>query len=437
RKYKKCCLSRHEAERSANRGAHPLHDLDMRLVRALSEFAARRHGAAWLGARADFADEEATLQLAIPWALYHRRSDGATVLERYLEERHRRLGADERAWLEAQRAARLSVWEVTGVEPGARLALRDLLSGERREVRETTASRTLVRRDAVLGRVVDGGGASLICGLYPRSLPPLEAAEVVRRAQARLRRKGAVPPERLRDERFGRALIRDWEEAVAAREARSRAPAELSNTDGDPFLLTTDHFEIAPGARAAIEARIAALPGVEPPSPDEGEATYVFLRAGNRMHRSWETTVVGQVRVSDRELRAETNSHERADALRARLEAACGERIRHRAREHADPLSDRAARAQGGPGPEPPPPEAAQLLLEFQQRHYADWLDQPVPALGGRTPREAARTAEGRAAVDVLLKEMENREQRSPSAGATFDFSALRRELCLDDGGEG
>jgi len=34
--------------------------------------------------------------------------------------------------------------------------------------------------------------------------------------------------------------------------------------------------------------------------------------------------------------------------------------------------------------------------------------------------------------VDVLLKEMENLEQRSPP-GERFDFSNLRRELRLDD----
>jgi hypothetical protein len=41
------------------------------------------------------------------------------------------------------------------------------------------------------------------------------------------------------------------------------------------------------------------------------------------------------------------------------------------------------------------------------------------------------RTAQGRDAVDVLLKDMENLEQRSAGADA-FDFTHLRRELRLD-----
>jgi hypothetical protein len=432
RKYKKCCLSRDEQVAG---GRAPFYDLDERLVRSLSEFAHRRFGAAWLRAE-DFAGHDPSiLQLAVPWSLYHHRIEGETVLERYLEERHRRLSHAERACLEAQRAAWLSVWEVSEVEPGTSVTLRDLFTGETRSVPERTASRTLVLHDAVLARVVDGDGASLICGMYPRALAPSAAAEVVRRGRTRLRRKGPVPAERLRDEGFGRALIRRWEEAVAEGDARSAAPTELSNTDGDPFLLTTDHFEITPGAVPAVEAQLAALPGVEPPEPGADPPAYVFLRRGNRLHRGWDNTIVGSASISGQTLRVETNSRERADALRERLEAACGDHIRHRAREHADPLSQRAPRGRRDAAHEPVGPEAEQLLLEFQRRYYADWLDQPVPALGGKTPRETARTAQGRAAVDVLLKDMQNREQRS-KGDAGFDFSPLRRELRLDDGGE-
>jgi len=70
------------------------------------------------------------------------------------------------------------------------------------------------------------------------------------------------------------------------------------------------------------------------------------------------------------------------------------------------------------------------LLRDLERRHYADWLDQSIPALSGRTPREAVRSAAGRDAVDALLKDMENHEQRLAD-GAAFDFADLRRELGL------
>ncbi|MGH7821262.1 MAG: antitoxin Xre/MbcA/ParS toxin-binding domain-containing protein, partial [Candidatus Binatia bacterium] len=42
------------------------------------------------------------------------------------------------------------------------------------------------------------------------------------------------------------------------------------------------------------------------------------------------------------------------------------------------------------------------------------WIDEPLPALDGDTPREAARTKAGRNRVDTLLKEMQNFEARLP-----------------------
>jgi hypothetical protein len=57
----------------------------------------------------------------------------------------------------------------------------------------------------------------------------------------------------------------------------------------------------------------------------------------------------------------------------------------------------------------------------------------PLPALDGQTPREVARTAKGRRKLDLLLRDIENRERHLADDEA-FDFGELRRELGLEDG---
>lgn len=406
-----------------------LHELDISLTYEIMEFALARFGAAWREYEKDFTDADAVPELSAHWAVYHYRIDGTTALDRYLEEYGQRLPPARSAWLEAEAAAWLSVWEVIEVEPGRSMILRDLLSHEERHVQETTASTMLVTRDAMLARIVDYGGISILGGVHRRPLPSRHAAEVVRRMRGGwLRRKRAMPLDRLRDEAFGRHLIRRWEAAVAKLDERSGFPPDLSNADGDPLLFTTDHFRIAPGAKPMVEARLATLEDVNLPIPED--PAYVFLRPGGTRHGNVGDTVMGRAIVSGETLRLETNSRERADALRMRVETACGDRIRHRSREHADPLPDKAALALPDSAPESLSPVPAQLVLDLKQHHYADWPDQPLPALKGRTPRETARTAEGRAAVDDLLKDMEDEERRSPP-GAAFDFSEIRRTLGL------
>ena len=432
RKYKKCHLPLDEAQHSDARRPDRFHELDAALVERLSRFAVERFGVAWWQFQDDFDDLEAALQLAVPWSVYGYAVDGRTIVDAYLGERGARCSAAERAWLMAQQAAWLSVWEVTEVEPGEGVTLTDLLSLETRRVREVSGSTTLVIRDALLARVVDHEDVSLLCGAHPRPLPPREAAEVVRRARGRLRRRAAVPPDRLRPAEFGCYLIRRWEEAVAALDARVAVPPELCNTDGDALLLTTDHYRMKPGSRQDVERRLEALEGVQPPEPIDDDLVYVVLHADAAGGKpgSGEQTVIGRVLVSASTLRIETNSRERADALRARVERACGDRIRHRAREHVDPLS-RLDEAPAGPPLEPADPALDEIVMDFKRRHYADWPDCPLPALDGQTPRQAARSKQGRAALDVLLKEMENTERRALGRAA-FDFSGLRRELGLE-----
>jgi hypothetical protein len=437
RKYKKCCLAKDQEAGAKHRDRQAGHDLDNRLIHELTEFAFVRYGMAWRQFTRDFVDVEETLQLAVPWSVYHYRTEGKSVLDAYLEKSPRRLSRAEVGWLEAQQAAWLSIWEVSDVERSVSITLRDMLTDETRCVHEVSGSQTLVARDVVLGRIVDYEGTFLLCGVHPRPLPPDPAAEVLRRARGRLRRKRAVPVDRLRDEAFGRYLIKRWEEAVdeldAAYADHLSGSPEIQNTDGDPLLLTIDHFEIAPGKRDDVAVRLAGLEGVDPPKEGESDPAYVFLRPGNALHKSWENTVVGHGRLLETSLQLETNSTSRADTLRARVEVACGGLISHRVREHADPVSEKASSFQSGRdiASAPSGPEAEQLVLDFKRRHYADWPDHPLPALDGKTPREAVQTAGGRGAVDVLLKEMENHEQRAGD-GASFDFSQLRSDLGLE-----
>ena len=158
---------------------------------------------------------------------------------------------------------------------------------------------------------------------------------------------------------------------------------------------------------------------------------FFFTRPGNPVNKDWDNTLVGRGWIRDSSLKLETNSKRRADTLRAQMEAACAGLLRFRVREHVDPMSPESAPRGGGRAGPQPTAEERQLTLEFKQRHYADWAAHPLPALGGRTPRDAARTAQGRQDLDVLLKTMENQERRFAGADA-FDFSGLRRELGLE-----
>ena len=284
-----------------------------------------------------------------PWAVYGFRVDGRTIVDWYLTDRGKRLTTDERGWLLAQQQSWLTIWEVLAVDPGKQVIVKDLLTGEQRTVDEVSGSKTLTKRDVVLARVVDHNGLSVFCGSHPRPLPPFEAAEVVRQARSRLRKKTAIPVDRLRDDKIGRYLIECWEDAVFDLDEARSTPPKLQNTDGDELLLTIDHFAFDTANRRAVEECLAAMDSVHPPEEGDREPSFTFLRAGNKIHKSWEATTIGRAVLSDRGLKLETNSVQRADHLRKRLETTCATLLRHRVREHSDPLALMSEKEPGAP----------------------------------------------------------------------------------------
>jgi len=413
-----------------------LHEIDGRLVEEMMAFAGRRFGKDWPRAARGLTEREEAIGLLAPFLVYQILVEKRPVAHWLAKERGKHLSTTERAWLQAQQASWLSVWEVRGVEPGRSLKLEDMLTGEVREVQEVGASKTLVARHAILARIVDYQGLSLLCGTYARPLPPREAAEVVKRARASLRRGRSGPKSRLREEKMGRYLILRWEEALDELDSRPLVPPRLQNTDGEDLLITVDRFDFDPSLRGEIEAALTTVEGVQPPRAGEADGSYLFERPGNPRQPGSQGTVLGSARLQDGKLRLETNSVERADRIRKQIEEACGERIRHRSREHTDPVAlmgkGKAASRPAEGQPMPASDEANALILDFKRQHYADWLDMPLPALGGKTPRAAVRTKGGREQVDLLLKEIESNEGRLP-ASQRFDFSPLRRELGLRD----
>ncbi len=221
-------------------------------------------------------------QLAVPGAVYEWQSEDGTLVELFLQASPRGLSDRERGWLEAQRRAWLSIWEVQGVTPGVAVTLRDLFTGEERRVHEQGGSRTLSPRDGALARVVDFEGLSVFCGVHPRMLPPRPVTTVVSALRKTLRfGSKTISVERLRANVPLVGWILAWEEVVHHHDIeRTRIP-KLQNTDGDPLLLTNDRFDFDAESRPRLEALIAEM--AEPQDDEADPVTErVFVQRPSR-----------------------------------------------------------------------------------------------------------------------------------------------------------
>ena len=432
KKYKRCCLA--ADEQAARPPGQDLHDLDQRLFVAMGRWARRRFPAETAGAYdeypIDFGERDEHLPLFAAWVTYERKLEGRVLADWYLEERGRNLMTHERAWLTAQLASWLSVWEVVEVEPGKSIRLRDKLTGGERTVSEVSGSQTLSPHLLLLARVVDHAGLSLLIGMHPSPLTPEAGQDTLDLIRTELGLAKTATPDELRAGDRPTRLIEIWQDAVE--DIESRPLPRLQNTDGEDLVLIEDRYKLVGAkARATVEAELAKLRDVQPPEPGERRGRYRVVRE-NAPGAAMPDTLLASIAVRARGLVVETNSRQRADILRGRIESLCGDRVRFEHREEKDPFeamteqADRPERA----APRPEGPEVDALLRDFKARHYATWPDDSLPALDGLTPREAAAQPKYRARLDTLLKEMEYHESQEPP-GRRFDFGPIRRSLGL------
>jgi hypothetical protein len=161
-------------------------------------------------------------------------------------------------------------------------------------------------------------------------------------------------------------------------------------------------------------------------------AEITWSRAGNATHADWDNTSLGFIRIVGKRLTADVNSQRRAVALRALIEKKLGNtaKVRPTVIQSAQSVL-RASRTSSEESPEITP-EIAAMLTERLRAHYRAWVDEPIPALSGKTPRQAIRTKHGRQSVTALVDQLERDGQSmTPPLDPTI-VQELRTTLKLD-----
>jgi len=348
---------------------------------------------------------------------------GRTVAAMFLAQKGHELASVERAFLHRMAASCLAPYEITRVDPGEGVSVRDLITGEERFVVEHAGSRSMTKWDVLGARVVPDGTATLrfegAVYLYPSIQRDVIVRELGRlRRQYERRNPGADLAAFLR--RHSMFFNHLWMELVVLPQ---QTPPRLQTTDGDDVLFAAAQFDVLDEA-AAMRA-LGERTDLE--RHDDGSFAWVEPRGD-------EALVLGTLFADGPRWRLQTMSKSRAERGRAWIESWAGDVVRHRGTTYVG-VGDLPARAKA----EPPrsastlPPEVeATLIQEAQDAHYREWLDQPIPMFDGRTPREAVRSRRLKPRVIDVLKTMENASERARRAGSpSYDSRWLWDALAL------
>jgi hypothetical protein len=325
----------------------------------------------------------------------------------------------QRQRLEHLREQPLRLYTVTDVQPGHSLTVCDAIDTAAAPlvVDEDLGSRTLKPGMLIGARILHLDDRRELSGaIY--AFAQLQAATVTEAVRA---------AEKTVDDPLGRRaaagyeIMRQW--AHQFTEPR-RLPKMMDAASGEPLLLITDHYRVRDDAALA-----RALSGCADVSGDAQQGWRREFTGSDGLVRS--SVVVNPGKQPDR-IEVFYRTQRQADEGRPWFEGVAGTAVAHLTREITDPQGALAHPSPGSPPAAPgaradalPPEVLAQAVEQIMRKHYANWCDEPIPALGGQTPRQAIATAAGLERVKGLLRSYEEGENRQSTAQGRPAFSYL------------
>jgi hypothetical protein len=315
------------------------------------------------------------------------------VMESFLAERDAFLPDDEAMLAASWSTVPRSLFEIEW-SAGDELALRDLRTGDH----------------LVVSNVNEGGQSVTGSLLLGRPLPVLDTW----RAFA-----GFVPvPDSMRSEVL-EALDDPDPFGLAELVGRTFAPPEMRNTDDEPLVFHELRFTVPDPSRAAAALRASEL-------QDDGDGFHTLVRdtAGQRR------TLIMSAQLTGADLVVTVNSDQRAEEARALVARVLPDAVLvdDDVRSVAEAMHDFGADERSAAAPDLDDAPTAALLDELMQEQERRWVEEPVPALDGMTPRQAAADPIGRVELERLLRTFET---RGGGNAHTFDVSRLRALLDL------
>jgi tetratricopeptide (TPR) repeat protein len=281
----------------------------------------------------------------------------------FLDTRGVLLPDDERLLAEQWRLIDRSVYELTAVRPGEGFTARDVRTGDMHDVRERSASQQLKAGQLVCGRIVPAGDTMQVFG----GLEPVGLHE--RDDLIALLDSGPGPLE------------------LVAFLGRRFAPPALVNTESEPLVMCDTTLRV--GDPAAMSAALDK----EYDRDEDNQSRWFEHVLTDGMDR-----IRATLQLDGEQVHLHTNSETRQERVLATLRTIdpsitvvtdTRQPVRD-TREAAELFKRLPGDDEESPLPDASDPAIAAALAQFAREFEKKWLDEPIPALAGHTPRAAA-----------------------------------------------
>ncbi|MDE2388539.1 MAG: SEC-C domain-containing protein [Betaproteobacteria bacterium] len=467
KKYKQCCLQAEGVQQAEDLLWHQISRAIKGLPDKLLTFEQKRRKPevlleAWddftLWGDEEFDPHSPQMQLFMPWFLRNWRPDTAlddgdasdvrTTGQAFLDHYGKQLEPLLKRYLEQCGAAPFSFYEIVTVRPGDGFVLRDILLDEECYVTERSGSAQAQAGQIIFGKLVKVDHVAILEACAPIFFPSVEKIALLNFRQQLCELENLLTPALLREHDDEMLVIYHQ---ISNRLLHPRTP-KLCNTNGEPVVMQKLIYDI-PSAQTAFAAlKALCIDSTEDELLAEAGFTatgelhrieFPWLKKGNAQHKSWDNTILGNIKIKGHQLATEVNSDERAQKFQKLIKKLLPE-ARYKTSVIESPqamlahMQDEGQNAQTRQRREEQEelnnrPQVRETIMEFMREHYRQWLHEKLPALNGKTPLQAVKTKDGREKIEVLLRDFELRKADSNLPVDQSIFDELRERLRLTD----
>lgn len=370
----------------------------------------------------DDIDDE-TFSKFFDWFLFDFKTfnNQKRIIEEFYDENSHSLTENEKALLADWIKSFQSFFEVIKISSGEFCVIRDIFTGEELLVYDKAISSKIRTVDIISARPLKTGEKYFFSGIisiYPNIFKQIILSYFQKEFDNYKADKGidSEPSVFLKDFGF---LIGNYIEDLVKH-------PQLLSLDGDEFLVAKSDYTINEKKSVLnILNESAELEYIQNPLEKND---FYFLE------KLQDITVGANIEINNESLTITCNTKNRLKASRSFIETILGDFISHK-NDDFKKLNTYIENSKKNIYMLPKGIRSRKKFESTLDDFYKNWIDQPLDALNGSTPREAIKSPEGRNELENILLELEKLYDSARKAGEPYyEVSKLRELLqnCLN-----
>lgn len=368
--------------------------------------------------------DELTFEKFYDWFVYDFKlfdSEERVIEKFYSDERTNLSGAEKKLikdWIKSIH----SFFEVQDVKDGGVCTIKDIFTGRTFEIIDKASSKQIRRTDIIAARPLKIGNHNYFSGvvsLYPPTFKNLITEFFDQEFKEYQNLYGA--------EKTKKEYLKDWGYQIDSYIQDVASHPHFLTPEGDEFVLSIANYRVDDfkGCIKSIQ-KVKSLKEIS----EKTEELRVF---------SWEkigrNQITGTLEIEKTKLRLECYSLEMLAKAKSKIEKQCSGFITHieDSTKELDTFIDKSKTESKKLKKLPLGVKNKKELDSELDKHYDKWVDNPLEILGGKSPKEALKSKEGKMKLSSMIDELETIYEQAKNRGEPYyDVDKLRKKLELN-----